>query len=54
VTTPDPPGHAVCPKCRQRNTVKATETWEKEIHFCVDCGETFAVKKPQELSGSQK
>ena len=42
----EPSEHNVCPKCQQRHTVKATETWEKEIHFCVDCAQAFTVKKP--------
>jgi ribosomal protein L37AE/L43A len=42
----DLPERAVCPKCHQSNTVKATETWATEIHFCTDCSQTFAVKKP--------
>jgi len=40
------PERAVCPKCHQTNTVKATETLATAIHFCIDCSQTFAVKKP--------
>jgi ribosomal protein L37AE/L43A len=40
------PDRAVCPKCHQSNTVKATQTLATEIHFCIDCSQTFAVKKP--------
>jgi hypothetical protein len=40
------PERAACPKCHQTNTVKATETLATEIHFCIDCSQTFAVKKP--------
>jgi hypothetical protein len=46
VAESEPSEHAACPKCRQRHTVKATETWENEIHFCVDCQQAFTVKKP--------
>jgi ribosomal protein L37AE/L43A len=42
----EPPERAACPKCHQSNTVKATETLATEIHFCTDCSQTFAVKKP--------
>ena len=47
VNSSETPLHAVCPKCQQRHTVKATETWQSEIHFCVDCHQSFTVKKPQ-------
>jgi ribosomal protein L37AE/L43A len=40
------PERPACPKCHQTNTVKATETLATEIHFCIDCSQTFAVKKP--------
>jgi len=40
------PERPVCPKCHQSNTVKATQTLATEIHFCIDCSQTFAVKKP--------
>jgi Zn ribbon nucleic-acid-binding protein len=54
VAATQPPERAVCPKCHERHTVKATDTWEKEIHFCVDCGQSFTVKKTQELSGKSE
>ena len=40
------PERPACPKCHQTNTVKATQTLATEIHFCIDCSQTFAVKKP--------
>jgi hypothetical protein len=46
VAEKEPPERAVCPKCHQSNTVKATQTFATEIHFCIDCSQTFAVKKP--------
>jgi hypothetical protein len=37
---------ATCPMCRSCETVRISTTLLSELHFCLACGKSFALKRP--------